>query len=134
MSDQEQQVSARSGSFGTALRPAVALAASVVAVILVATVWNDDGAATGEVSMRIFLVGWAVAAVVMSVGVVSSRSVLPLAVLHVTMGVVIGLAIGTTDWTALHLAGWWQMWWTVPLILVYASLLVRVRRSTRSSS
>ena len=96
MSDQEQQVSARSGSFGTALRPVVALAASVVAVILVATVWGGDGAATGEISMRIFLVGGALAAVIVSAGVVFSRSVLPLAVLHVTMGLVIGLAIGTT--------------------------------------
>jgi hypothetical protein len=84
--------------------------------------------------MRIFLVGWAVAAVIMSAGVVFSRSVLPLAVLHVTMGLVIGLAIGTTDWTDLHLAGWWQMWLGVPLILVYASLLLILRRSTRSSS
>ena len=134
MSDQEQQVSARSGSFGTALRPVVALAASVVAVLLVATVWNDDGAATDEVSMRIFLVGWAVAAVIVSIRAVFSRSVLPLVVLHVTMGLVIGLAIGTTDWTDPHLAGWWQMWWTVPLILVYASLLLILRRSTRSSS
>jgi hypothetical protein len=84
--------------------------------------------------MRIFLVGWAVAAVIVSAGVVFSLSVLPLAVLYVTMGLVIGLAIGTTDWTDLHLAGWWQMWWTVPLILVYASLLLILRRSTRSSS
>ena len=134
MSDQEQGVSIRSGSSGTALRHVVALAVSVVAVILVATVWNDDGATTDVVSMRIFLVGWAVAAIVVLAGVVLSRSVLYLAVLHVTMGLVLGLAIGTTDWTDLHLAGWWQMWWTVPLILVYASLLVRVRRSTRSSS
>jgi hypothetical protein len=134
MSDHEQQVSTRSGSFGTALRPVVAFAASLVSVILVATVWNDDGAATGQVSMRIFLVGWAVAAVIVSAGVVFGRSVLPLAVLHVTMGLVIGLAIGTTEWTDLHLAGWWQIWWTVPLILVYASLLVSLRRFTRSSS
>ena len=46
--------------------------------------------------MRIFLVGGALAAVIVSAGVVFSRSVLPLAVLHVTMGLVIGLAIGTT--------------------------------------
>ena len=122
MSDREQQVSARSGSFGTALRPVIALAAGVVAVILVATVWNDGGAATGEVPMRIFLVGWAVAAVVVSAGFASGRTVLPPAVLHVAVGLVIGLAINSTDWTDLHLARWWQMWWTVPLILVYLSL------------
>lgn len=132
MSDQEQQVSTRSGSLGNVLRPLAALAASVVAVALVVTVWNDGGAATGEVPMRIFLVGWAVAAIGVSVGFASGRSILPLAVLHALVGLVIGLAVGTTDWTALHLAGWWQMWWTVPLILVYASLIITLRRSPRT--
>lgn len=99
---------------------------------LVATIWNDAPAATGEVPIRLFLVGWAVAAFVVSAEFAFGRSVLPLAVLHVTMGLVIGLAVGTTDWTDLHLAGWWQMWWTFPLILVYVSLLISLRRSTRT--
>ena len=83
--------------------------------------WDDTGAATGEVPMRIFLVGWAVAAVVTSAGLpffgpafrrgqLVPRAVPPLVVQHVVMGLVIGLAVGTTDWTALRLAGWWQLW------------------------
>lgn len=133
MSDQEQQVSPGSGSFGAVLHPVIALAACAVAVALVAMFWNDAAAATGEVPMRIFLIGWAVAAIIVSAGFAFGRSVLPLAVLHVTMGLVIGLAVGTTDWTRLQLAGWWQMWWTFPLILIYVSLLIGRRRSTRAS-
>lgn len=132
MSNQEQQVPTRSGSFGAFLRPIVALAASVVAVVLAVTVWNGGGTASGEVQMRIFLVGWAVAAVIFSARFAFARTVLPPAMLHVAAGLVIGLAIGTTDWTDLRLAGWWQMWWTFPLLLVYVSLLVSLRRSART--
>ena len=134
--EREQQVSTRSNSFKALLRPLVALAAIVVVIALVVGTWNDTVAATGEIPMRIFLVGWAAAAVVISAGFVSvglvSRPVLPLAVQHVAVGLVIGLAVGTTDWTTLHLAGWWQLWWTVPLLLVYAGLLITLRRSSRT--
>ncbi len=129
MPDQEERISTRSRSFGMVVRPIIALATSVVAVTLVVTVWNNDGASTGEVPMRIFLIGWAVTAVVVSAGFAFGRSALPLAVLHVAVGLVIGLAIGTTDWATLHLSGWWQMWWTVPLILTYISVLVSLHRS-----
>jgi hypothetical protein len=134
--EREQLVSTRSNSFKAVLRPLVALTAIVVVIALVVRTWNDTGAATGEIPMRIFLVGWAAAAVVISAGFVSvglvSRPVLPLAVQHVAVGLVIGLAVGTTDWTTLHLAGWWQLWWTVPLLLVYAGLLITLRRSSRT--
>ncbi len=144
MSNQgEQQIPTRPSSFRAILRLLVVLAAIAVAVTLVVGAWDDTGAATGEVPMRIFLVGWAVAAVVILAGfpfagLVSRRgqlvlrSVLPLAVQHAVMGFVIGLAVGTTDWTALSLAGWWQLWWTVPLLLVYTSLLITLRRSSRT--
>lgn len=121
----------------------VVLVAFAVATILVISAWNDTGAATGEIPMRIFLVGWAVAAVVIAAGsplagLTSRRgrpvpgSVLPLDAQHVAVGLVIGLAVGTTDWTALRLAGWWQLWWTVPLLLAYTVLLGTLRRSPRT--
>jgi hypothetical protein len=134
--EREQQIPTRSNPFKAVLRPLIALAAIAVVIALVAGTWNDTGAATGEVPMRIFLVGWAAAAIVISAGAAFAglvpRPVLPLAVHHVAVGLVIGLAIGTTDWTTLRLAGWWQLWWTVPLLLVYASLLISLRRSART--
>lgn len=129
-------------SFGVILRLLASLAAIAVAITLVVSVWNDTGAATGDVPMRIFLVGFSAGAVIISAGFpltssvfrrdrAASRPILPLAVYHVVMGVVIGLAIGTTDWTDLRFAGWWQLWWTVPLSLLYTSRLVALRRSFR---
>lgn len=143
MSDQEQQVSTRSGSFGTILRFLFVVAAFAVAAVLVAGAWDDAGAATGKLPMRIFLVGWAMSAGVISTGFAFagllprhgrpvSRSILPLAVLHVAVGLVVGLAVGTTDWTTLRLVGWWQLWWTIPLLLFYAGFLIALRRSSRT--
>lgn len=145
MSDRrEQQLSARSEPFGAILRLSVALVAIIVTIALVVLAWAGTGAATSAIQMRIFLVGWAVAAVVIVLagllfaGPVSrpGRRVLrlmpSLAVQHVAVGVVIGLAVGTTDWTDLRLAGWWQLWWTVPLLLAYASHLITLRRSPRT--
>lgn len=133
---EERRVSARSSSFRDILLSLATLAAIIVAIALVVETWDDTGAATGEVPMRIFLVGWAVAAVVISAGLAFTglvrRPVLPLAVQHVAVGLVIGLAVGTTDWTALRLAKWWQLWWTVPLLLAYASLLITLQRSPRT--
>lgn len=144
MSNQgERQAPPRASSFGSIPRPLVVLAAIAIAITLVVLAWDDAGAATGMIQMRIFLVGWAVAAVVVLAGLLFAgpvsrpgdrvlRSVPSLAVQHVAVGVVIGLAVGTTDWATLRLAGWWQLWWTVPLLLAYASLLVPSRRSSRT--
>ena len=145
MSDQrEQQASAGARPFKVTLLLLVTLAAIAAIITLVVLAWGDTGAATGTVPMRIFLVGWAVAAAVVSVdslfaGLVSRRGqpiprpALPLVMQHVVMGFVIGLAVGTTDWTSLRLAGWWQLWWTVPLLLSYVGLLITIRRSSRTS-
>lgn len=143
MSNQREHTPVGPASFRTVPRLLVALVAIAVAVTLVALAWGNTGAATGAVSMRIFLVGWSVAAIVVlseslfaglasRYGQPAPRSVVPLAVQHVAVGSVIGLAIGTTDWTALRLAGWWQLWWTVPLLLSYAGLLLTLRRSRRT--
>lgn len=134
----EQQVPIRPRSSRFILRLLVILAATVVAMVLVVLAWDGTGAATGEIQMRVFLVGWTVAAVVVLAGLLfaglTPRPVLPLAVQHVVMGVVIGLAAGTTDWATPRLAGWWQLWWTVPLFLAYAGLLTTLRRAPRARS
>lgn len=128
------------------LRSLVDLAGIALAITLVVLAWNDTGAATSDLAMRIFLVGFAAAAIIIWIqlpfpftfhlsrrGQSVHRSVLPLTVHHVTMGVVVGLAIGTTDWTDLRLTGWWQFWWTIPLLIAYSSLLFSRRRFSRSS-
>lgn len=142
MTDREgQRVSARPGSFRAILKLLAVLAAIAVAMTMVFLAWGDTGAATSAVHMRIFFVGWALAALVISTGFLfrglasrpgwsESRSALLLVVQHVAMGFVVGLAVGTTDWTALRPAGWWQLWWTVPLLLSYAGLLFTLRRGS----
>jgi len=137
MSDQgEERIPSRSSSLRTILRPLLAIAAAVAAIALVAGTWNETGTATGLVSMRVFLVGWAVASFVIlsdfAFAGLMRRPVLLPAVQHLAAGFVVGLAVGTTDWTALRLSGWWQLWWTVPLLLAYAGLLVALRRSSRN--
>jgi hypothetical protein len=143
MPDQrEQRLSTGAGSLRAIPRPLVDLAGVAIAITLVVLAWDNTAAATGDVPMRIFLISWAIAAVIIWDGfpltaLVSRqeepvyRSVLPVAVHHVAIGVVIGLAVGTTDWTNLQFAGWWQLWWTVPLLMAYASRLATLRRSSR---
>ena len=107
---------------------------------LVALAWNSTGTATGIVQMRIFLVGWAVAAVMtvavrLLSGTISrrdsrgfgSQTAMELSY-HLVVGCVVGLAIGTTEWSNLHIVGWWQLWWTVPLVLGYLGNLAALRR------
>ncbi|WP_273843774.1 hypothetical protein [Rubrobacter calidifluminis] len=90
--------------------------------------------------MRIFLVGWAVAAVMtvavrLLSGTISRRdgrgsgslTAMELSY-HLVVGCAVGLAIGTTDWSNLQIVGWWQLWWTVPLVLGYLGNLAALRR------
>lgn len=131
MSNQQQSRS-ESAILRNFLRILPAGAAVAVAIILVALAWDGVGAAADETSWRIFLVGWAGAVAMMAAGfavtLLSPRSALPLAALHVVIGLVVGLAIGTTDWTALSLGGWWQLWWTVPLLLFHVGFFATIRR------
>jgi hypothetical protein len=139
MSNQGEQSYNRAGLWGLIRSLLVSLAYIVVAMALVVSAWNDTGAATNEVSMRIFLVGFAVGAVVIVAGSVLVEKLsrhgqsalvsgLSLTLQHLAIGIVIGLAIGTTDWANLRLAGWWQLWWMVPLMLAYVSLVLARRR------
>ncbi len=140
----DRQFSARIRLFKAIVRALGDLAGIALAITLVVLAWDDTGAATGDVPMRIFLVGFAVAAIIIWIQLpfpftflVSRREqpvprlTLPPAMHHVAMGAVIGLAVGTTDWTTLRFAGWWQLWWTVPLLIAYSSLAITRQRSSR---
>lgn len=142
MSDQGSQSHNRTSLPRQLLPVLISVLAVAVAIIMVVGTWNDTGAATGELPMRIFLVGWMASAVVILSGFslaprVSRRDqpsslLAPLSIVcHVAAGVLLGLAVGTTDWTDLQLAGWWQLWWTVPILLLYASFVVNLRRRSR---
>lgn len=132
MSNQQRQARLGSATSMNVLRSLLALLAVAVAVILVVLAWDGIGAATDETHWRIFLVGWVGAVAVMAAVIFLPHSALPLAVQHVVIGIVVGLAIGTTDWTDLSMDGWWQLWWTVPLLLSYLGFLVTRWRRPRT--
>lgn len=68
MSDQrKRQFSNRARPLKGILRFAFGLVGIAIAILMVVLTWNDTAAATGDVPMRIFFVGWAVAAVILSV-------------------------------------------------------------------
>ena len=142
--DQEQPGNVNGSGFGSALRVLAALSVTAVAAALVFMAWGSTETATSEVHGKIFLVGWAVAAVVIAAGFLitdlasrprglAAHAVSSLTAQHLAVGFVVGLAIGTTDWETLRLAGWWQFWWTGPLLLAYGGLLGRSRRSSRAA-
>ncbi|AHY45605.1 Hypothetical Protein RradSPS_0322 [Rubrobacter radiotolerans] len=96
--------------------------------------------ATGRVQMRLFLAGWGLTAVLLAAGFLfggfgrqrsGSRPALPSGVYSWATGVVVGLAVGTTDWSAPSFVGWWQFWWTVPLLAAYLGLSGALRRDRR---
>lgn len=95
--------------------------------------WNNVGAATSLIHLRIFLFGWTATAVVFALtlsGLLSrpARSETRWVVVGNVLltGLVTGLAVGTTDWGAFTLGSWWQLWLTVPLVA--GQVLVILRR------
>lgn len=145
MSDQRNQLLPdRARALIVIARPLLEFAWIAIALTLVILGWNMTGAATGEVSLRIFLVGWAAASIVLSVEFLFNDLTslrrrsrvelrLPWAVHYVAIGAVVGLAVGTTDWTDLRFEPdqiWLQLVLTVPLLLAYTIHLVRLQRSS----
>lgn len=106
---------------------AIVLAISVVvAVVVPALLWRETSAATTPLAMHLFLVIWSVAGIVTSaVGTLARRprDAVTLVLASMMVGVATGVAIGTTDWSDLALAGWWQLWLLVPLLLGWASVV-----------
>ena len=100
--------------------------AFVVLLVVIGTVtlrmtWDEAAASTSVLHHRIFLIGaalvWAVVAVTLALVPWWQETRAWLIAVHlVIMGLYLGLAIATTNWTALQMRGWWQLWWAYPLM------------------
>lgn len=103
--------------------------AFVVLLLVIGTVgvlitWDDARAASASTSvlhLRIFLMGvalvWALVAVTLALVPWWGQARTWLIAAHLLiMGLYIGLAIATTNWTGLTMRGWWQFWWAYPLM------------------
>lgn len=129
------------GSLSTIERVPVARYAYVVLLVIVGGVllqihWNDTGASTSVFHTRLFLLG---AALVFAI-VAATLALVPwweqvrawLIASHLLiMGLYLGLAVATTDWSIWSLSGWWQGWWT-PVFLV--AQIQQVLKLTRFSA
>ena len=97
----------------------IALAMSAFMVWVVSTNWNGD---VGHVSVS--LAHWrlfstaivAFACIHFSIWALAPRwqtlGSWPIWTTVVALAVVVGLAIGTTDWQGWTMSRWWQFWWT----------------------
>ena len=96
----------------------------VVGAVGISLTWDDARAARASASvlhLRMFLMGvalvWAVGAVTLALVPWWKQARTWLIAAHLLIiGVYIGLAIATTNWTGLTMSGWWQFWWTFPLV------------------
>jgi hypothetical protein len=96
----------------------------VIGAVGISITWEDARAARASTSvlhLRIFLIGvalvWAVGAATLALVPWWGRARTWLIGAHLLiMGLYIGLAIATTNWTGLTIRGWWQFWWAFPLM------------------
>ena len=93
----------------------------VIGTVLISMTWDDASASTGVLQHRIFLIGvglvWTVVAVTLALVPWWGQARTWLIAAHLLiMGLYVGLAIGTTNWTGLTMRGWWQFWWAYPLM------------------
>lgn len=58
----------------------------------------------------------------------------PIWIMVVVTSLLLGLAVGTTDWEAWTISGWWQFWWTAPLVAASIGLIKRIHQSTSSNA
>lgn len=109
---------------------AVFVLASVVVPILL---WSG-ATADSNVSLRVYLIGWATCGLLLAATVavpkVRTDSTLAAPILWLGLGLLLGLAIGTTPWS--DLAGpVWQLWLTIFLVAGYVHQL-RIRSADGS--
>lgn len=102
-------------------RYAVVVLLLVIGTFSIWATWDDARASTGVLHHRIFLIGvglvWAVAAVTLALVPWWGQVRRWLIAAHLLiMGLYIGLAIATTDWTGWPMRGWMQFWWAFPLL------------------
>ncbi|WP_026534180.1 hypothetical protein [Arthrobacter sp. H14] len=125
------------------VRPAVGVIGSLIAVIALTSLkWNDAAGTTGILSTRMFLVAYGLAAVVAVLGLVpadlwgtrESRktwSPLPAWLHYLTTGVLIGVAIGITDWHLIQPTEATHLWWTLFMVMGLLGPQVDNRRIER---
>ncbi|GHC92500.1 hypothetical protein GCM10007079_40790 [Nocardiopsis terrae] len=110
----------RTSTERTRTLPAAGAAVLVGAAALLG--WTSWEAAVPDLlAHRVFLLACLVA-----VGVLALRLVTPLpgrTVRAVTLGALVGAAVGTTPWQALAEVFWYQLWWSVPLAVGLALML-----------
>jgi hypothetical protein len=96
----------------------------VIGAVGISITWSDARvarASTSLLDLRIFLMGvalvWAVGAVTLALAPWWGQARTGLIAAHLLiMGLYIGLAVATTNWTGLTMRGWVQFWWAFPLM------------------
>lgn len=103
-------------------RYAVVILFLVIGTATISITWDDASASVSLLQLRIFLIGgvglvWAVSAVTLVLRPWWGQARTGLIAAHLLiMGLYIGLAIATTNWTGLTMRGWWQFWAAYPLL------------------
>lgn len=126
-------------------RYAFVLLLLVIGTAAISLTWDDASAARASTSvlhLRIFLMGvalvWAVSAVTLALIPWWGQARTWLIAAHLLiMGLYLGLAIATTNWTGLTMRGWWQFWWAYPLMggqIQQVLKLLRVRPDPQGRS
>ena len=102
-------------------RYAVVVLLLVIGAVQISITWDDVRASTSILHHRMFLSGvalvWAVGALTLALVPWWGQARTWLIAAHLLiMGLYLGLAIATTNWTGLTMRGWWQFWWAYPLM------------------
>ena len=115
-------------------RYAVAILFLVIGTATISITWDDARASVSLLQLRIFLIGgvglvWAVSAVTLLLRPWWGQARTGLIAAHLLiMGLYLGLAIATTNWTGLTMRGWWQFWAAYPLLGGQTQQVLRLLR------
>jgi len=114
-------------------RYAFVLLLVAIGTVVIWTARDDARAATSVLHYRIFLMGvalvWAIIALTVALVPWWGQARTWLIPAHlVIMGLYVGLAIATTNWTAVTLRGWWQFWWAYPLMAGQIQQVLKLSR------
>ena len=114
----------------------------VIGPLVLWSAWDDASASASLLQHRMFLIGvalvWANITVTLALVPWWGQARTWLIAAHLlTMGLYIGVAVATTNWTAPQMRGWWQFWWAWPLMggqIQQVLKLLRVRSNPRGGS
>jgi hypothetical protein len=132
------------GSLSVTERAAWSRYASVLLIVIIAVIvpwagWDDARASTSVLHSRLFLLVSSLVGAVVAVtlalapwwGKVGTRLI---AAHLLIMGLYLGVAIATTNWSVWPIRGWWQGLWTLPLVTAQIQQILKLSRydSTRA--